>query len=154
MRTSRIFNQLEGNWVFTRIIHGPEIRAQVTGNAKFIRDSIDNNPSLFYREEGELTTNNLTTPIYKEYLYLLSKTNISVYFSNNKEQGNLYHTLEFQDAEKNIETWKATAFHLCGQDSYNTEYIFQNKEEKFKIIHTVKGPNKNYTSDTTFERSI
>lgn len=154
MRTSKaseVFNLLKGNWNFTRTIPGAGV---AKGRANFIASNMDNDSSLIYREEGKFEYGGSTVPVYREYMYQLAGVDLSVYFFNNGKQGDLFHTLKFDEDKESSEIWQATAFHPCGQDTYDTKYIFYTNDKEFEIQHVVKGPNKDYVSKTTFERSF
>lgn len=124
---------------------------------------------LLYHEQGELKTENgLTLKANRRYIYRYNtdEDKISAWFvkENTKQQEGkeevdyLFHDLEFEQSGKG---WIAKGDHLCDKDMYWAMYDFripklaeEGEELKvFGIRYKVKGPSKDYTSDTAYERT-
>ena len=100
----------------------------------------------------------LAFPAERKYIYRFNPDDekISVWFvkDNNGEDDidYLYHELEFEPKDGR---WIARADHLCEQDMYWAFYDFRldastTAIEKWGLRHEVKGPSKDYTSDTAY----
>lgn len=115
-----------------------------------------------YTENGTLTTSSgASIPANRRYVYRYREVDdqITVWFV--KPDGltvdYLFHGLEFSfmNSAKSNEHCVAKADHLCINDMYKTQYEFGFRGislSKFKMIHNVKGPQKDYTSDTSYDR--
>ncbi|KAK6505815.1 hypothetical protein TWF481_007706 [Arthrobotrys musiformis] len=138
--------------------------------------------TLLYTETGELvTTTGLTLRANKKYIYTYSPTDdkISAWFvkeqsrgqgqkgnDNNTKDSNveidyLFHELVFAEQGEGSGVssadgkWKACADHLCIKDNYSARYEFDIKGEEVRswvLRYDVKGPAKDYVSETRFER--
>ncbi|HSX13327.1 MAG TPA: DUF6314 family protein [Chlamydiales bacterium] len=148
--TQTIFNHFEGSWQFKRITpHGKMI-----GVARFTNKTPN---ELHYREEGlfiretipkvssEDDNEQYTHKIFQEYIYRLENDKIVIYF--NEKPPRLFHRLEFTDDSQ------AFGFHLCKSDQYEAFFHFESPE-KFTVTYLVKGPKKNYTINTTFQKYV
>lgn len=140
---AHIFHGFEGSWKFHRVI---STQGNAEGIAQFTPRKADKD-CLDYREDGTFYANNgKTYKIFREYLYRLEKDTISVYFAEKPPR--LMHTLEFI-----FPTLKsAKALHQCDCDLYEGFYEFD-FPEAFNLSYSVKGPKKNYTISTRFERA-
>jgi hypothetical protein len=151
LNTSKIFKNLQGNWKIWRTIpnHG-----EMEGIVFFKNIDAETN-ALHYCEEGVFTTvsgESLNTN--REYVYRYEDDEISTYFvdknaaDDKPKTDRLFHTLIFSASSTTV---KATAEHLCERDKYVAIYDFYNDDE-FKITYQVKGPAKDYVSNTIFKR--
>ncbi len=144
--TSAIFHFLEGTWHFTRRISH---YGQMQGTATF-RKAPSNGNQLHYREDGQLQSNDGTSmTAFREYNYRLENGVISVYFTDQK----LFHTLIFDQTASDHTTITATATHLCECDTYDATYTFKIPNEFF-LRYTVKGPKKEFSIETIFQRNV
>jgi Family of unknown function (DUF6314) len=142
-RIAHIFQSFEGHWAFDRLI--PD-QGTVDGSARFQKRESDSN-TLDYREDGVFhTAEGKTLKVYREYIYRLENEKISVFFAETPER--LMHTLEFK--YPTLES--ATAIHKCDCDTYSAIYKF-NFPDIFSISYSVNGPKKEYSINTTFQRS-
>ncbi|KAK6532688.1 hypothetical protein TWF281_006866 [Arthrobotrys megalospora] len=152
-----------------------------TGSATFTpHDSSPS--SLLYSETGELKTENgLTLRANKKYIYRYDEVDdkISAWFvkesrggsgDNNDNSGNaisgvepdyLFHELVFgqdvsvQDIKTADGKWTAAGDHLCIKDNYSARYEFTLKDGEltgWSLRYNVKGPAKDYISETRFQR--
>lgn len=129
------FALFEGTWVFNRSISGSGTSA---GKATYIKEGSD---TLLYREDGLFTNlDGVSFQNFRMYCYRLENGLISVYFTDGKP----FHTLQF-DGDK------ATGHHLCACDHYDAEYLFE-APDRFRLSYKVKGPKKDYTIETLFQK--
>jgi hypothetical protein len=135
-----IFRMLQGVWAFDRQVTPG---GTMTGRAVFEQAG---HSTYDYEEQGSLTLDTGTThDVARRYSYRLIDNEIHVYYADGVDSGKLFHVLDAADERV------AQAEHLCGQDLYKSKYEFD-LPYGFKIIHEVKGPKKDYLSETTFMR--
>lgn len=135
----QIFKTLRGTWRLSRQI--PE-HGTMTGTATF--SPLLDDPSLFYREEGIAHLMGTSHHFFKEYIYRYENSCITIYFHENPKR--TYHSLRFDHG-----VYKAE--HQCNLDHYHSRYDFRDIEKgKWSIECQVKGPKKDYTIHTQFER--
>lgn len=122
-----------------------------------------------YTESGSFTTNNQTFQTTRRYIYKFdSETGgISVWFV--KQDGEtvdyFFHELDFarkpevgsvlEDGVDAEGGWKAAAEHLCEEDMYWPAYRFVYRQAQmgnFWVRYKVKGPRKDYVSETVYQR--
>lgn len=114
---------------------------------------------MLYAEDGELTTlQGMVLRGRRQYVYRLKEeVGISSWFvkADGLTVDYLFHTLAFEDDEK--EGWKAVgSSHLCVEDYYESDYRFYFDGvdiDKWELGYQVNGPNKNYSTKSTFTRS-
>jgi hypothetical protein len=138
------FFSLEGHWRLQRSIPatGKMSAATMNGTASFAKAG-DN--ALHYEEQGTLVQENgARFQASRKYVYRYKDEKISVFFA--EEQERLFHHLEFQG---NI----AVASHLCICDQYDALYEFPDPHT-FQITYFVKGPKKDYSIHTIFNRIL
>lgn len=133
----KIFDSLEGHWQWRRTISE---QGTAQGKASFTRLSPT---QLAYREDGLLSTQSTDFKMFRTYTYQLEEENISVFFAGHTNS--LFHRLQFTSPIT------ASASHLCLCDHYEATYTFLNPTT-FRLTYQVKGPKKDYTIDTTFEK--
>jgi hypothetical protein len=141
-----IFARLIGTWQFERTIVNTiqsNLSGTVIGEATF--SPVVNNPTtLYYLEKGKLRTNNgMEFNVSKSYLYRETQSGkINVHSDED------HHPLLFSlNPDKQ---GCAKASHFCVNDVYDAGFKFG--ENEFAIDYVVQGPNKNYTSRTTYKR--
>lgn len=124
-----------------------------------------------YIEEGELATDRgITMRVSRRYVYRYQEhtDQMTAWFvkpEDSKSVDYLFHGLRFQvpgDESVTASTihdvdrgWVATGHHLCIDDDYNSRYLFRFRGaalERFKIGYEVKGPKKDYMTDTWYTR--
>lgn len=140
-----IFRHLEGTWGFKREISG---EGKAEGKAFFRKSST---PLEFhYREDGFfINTKGEKFKTFREYIYRYENGTISVYFTDPPDK--LLHTLIFFNSSS-IPPFMAHAKHLCECDTYDATYQFDS-HCTFTLTYAVKGPKKNYTIETYFEKN-
>lgn len=125
---------------------------------------------LLYSEQGELVTDNgLTLKANRQYIYRYNadEDKISAWFikeetklSNGKEEiGDIFHDLEIHNAGQ---AWIGQGEHLCELDMYWAYYEFRlpkvaeegQEMNLFGVKYKVQGPQKDYTTDTAYERTF
>lgn len=136
---------------------------------------------LLYTEQGELKTDNgFTLKANRKYIYRYNDKDdkISAWFvkeetkdqKGKEEVENLFHDLEMEDGKTAV---VARGEHLCSKDMYSAYYEFRmpkvselnaededdeedDEDEEMKVWglrYKVKGPQKDYTSETAYERT-
>ncbi|EMC95997.1 hypothetical protein BAUCODRAFT_123275 [Baudoinia panamericana UAMH 10762] len=125
---------------------------------------------LLYSEQGELRTDNgFTLRANRKYIYRYNadEDKISAWFvkedtkqtDGGEEVDYLFHGLEMEDKPQ---AWIGKGEHLCELDMYWAYYEFRmpkiveegHSMDVFGVRYKVKGPQKDYTSDTAYERAF
>jgi hypothetical protein len=171
----KVFQLIQGSWKISRKIVGT---GHLNGFAIF--DPNPNDPNeLFYSENGIFVFDDGNSlEASKKYIYRFINNDIYVYFneksspssslsSSSSEDANtmsasnhsinefLFHKFGMDRVEETKESFELRALHLCADDIYNVIYEFDlNKPQEFKIAYDVKGPKKNYVSQTLFQKKI
>ena len=156
----KIFNSLHGSWRIHRKIAGA---GYLDGYAQFNKNP-NNTNELFYQENGIFFfEDGKSFEASKRYIYSILNDDIYVYF-NDKSDGDvendankrrLFHTFGISKTQlrQDQNSLIVEALHLCIDDKYQVKYEFKfNNLNKFLIIYDVKGPKKNYVSETSFEK--
>lgn len=171
-----IFDSLKGSWRLRRSLDSvlPGFPSGIfEGTATFkSREPTAHSVAgeLLYSEQGELKTDNgMTLRANRKYIYRYNadEDKISAWFvkegtkqSEGKEEVDyLFHDLEM-DSEGNA--WAGRGEHLCELDMYWAYYEFRMPKvveegkgmDVFGVRYKVKGPQKDYTSDTAYERTF
>ena len=173
---SVIFESLKGSWRLKRSLNSvlPGFPSGIfEGAASFT----SRKPSahgiageLLYAEQGELKTDNgLTLKANRKYIYRYNADDdkISAWFvkedtkmnDGNEEVDYLFHDLEMQQSG---DGWVGKGDHLCNMDMYWALYDFRSTKsanargamDVFGVRYKVKGPEKDYTSDTAYQRIL
>lgn len=158
-----IFRGLEGTWKLHRRLTSelPGFPSGTfTGTATFRPHTAFNNSSFLYHETGELVTDTgLTLRANRKYIYRYSPADdkISAWFIKEPHEDGqedvdyLFHEMEFEVLENR---WIAKGDHLCDMDMYWVFYDFRLADgmNKWGLRYKVKGPQKDYSSDTAYER--
>ncbi|KAK3063527.1 hypothetical protein LTS18_014810 [Coniosporium uncinatum] len=171
-RSATLFKALNGPWSFDRslaskLAHTPS--GTVTGTATFlpiVPTSESSAAEYLYTEEGTMTTSQgLQMNTRRRYIWRLSKATetsspaVSVFFvkHDNFSPHGLFHHLQFSKSPSQI--IRASGSHWCEPDQYEAEYEFSAKGRDgpislgdFSITYHVKGPQKDYTSVTSFSK--
>ncbi|MGJ7507686.1 DUF6314 family protein [Variovorax sp. GT1P44] len=134
-----VFDGLEGTWDLVRTI---ENQATMTGVAVFTPQPV---AMLKYREECRVRlADGKAFDAHREYRFERSADGFSVYFG--EEPLRLFHRIRIvPDAVALF----GSAPHLCAPDTYDSSYRFL-VDGTFTIRHAVRGPRKDYVSDTVF----
>lgn len=131
-----------------------------TGTATFKPHSAFDGSSLLYHEVGELITEQgYKLLANRKYIYRFSPDDekIAIWFvkepapETNEEIDYLFHELEFSFLDQR---WIAKGDHLCEKDMYWAFYDFRLEDnmKKWGLRYKVKGPQKDYLSDSAYER--
>lgn len=168
-----VFRALQGHWAMHRTIESalPSFPSGVVdGVASFHprAPTLDESGQEFdleylYVESGTLTlSNGASMTVRKRYVYRYSEANdeLSAWFvkpNNDLEVDYRFHNFCFVPPEEaqNSGACIARADHLCVKDMYWTEYRLPMKGislHDFETKHTVKGPHKDYVSNTKYTR--
>ena len=162
------FRALQGNWNMSRSLRSARDdfpSGRFTGRASFhLRRPTDPDFDFeyLYEEQGTLTTDHgAKMDAHRRYVYRYEENadKITVWFvkPDGKAVDYLYHELGFEKPKDNEQqpAWLAKADHLCEADFYYSQYRFEFNGvalKGFTVRHTVTGPKKDYTSETTYER--
>lgn len=154
--SSRLFNLITGSWKISRQIHGIGL---LNGDAIFSLNP-NNSEELFYSEKGIFKFNDAKSlAATRKYVYRHSGDDILVYFDDKLQSTDDYryfHRLNINSTDLSHEEHDAFELkdvHLCGEDTYNVMYKFNfEKQDEFLIEYNVKGPNKDYLSETIFKK--
>jgi hypothetical protein len=171
-----IFDALKGYWHLKRSLNSTLAgfpSGTFTGTASFSsrKPTAETTAGeLLYSEQGELRTDTgLTLIANRKYIYRYSsdEDKISAWFVKEQTKSSdgaeevdyLFHDLEMEPAGKEGE-WAGKGEHLCEMDMYWALYQFRLKAvaeegsemDVFGVRYRVKGPQKEYTSDTAYER--
>jgi hypothetical protein len=126
-------------------------------------------PDLLYEENGKFETNKgFSFDVSRRYIYTYNNTKdtLDIYFAKAVpptsvpvaaasvpyERDYLFVSLSFAATPNG---WLGTACHPCGQDLYNSRFLFAFRGvflSSIRIEYTVKGPHKDYLSVTTLNR--
>ena len=173
--TAAIFESLRGSWKLRRSIGSvlPGFPSGIfLGNATFTPRPPSAHSvaaELLYAEQGELKTENgYTLKANRKYIYRYSadEDKISAWFvkeetkqkHGEEEVDYLFHDVETEHAKQG---WVGKGEHLCERDMYWAYYEFRLPKvveegqgmDVFGVRYKVKGPQKDYTSDTAYERT-
>ena len=145
----------ESKWTFERRLTGKPSDGIAHGQAQFL---YSNSEELLYKEQGKLIlSSGNPLDITQKYLYVYNASDdlLQVYFvDEHNQRTSLFHTIHFQPKETSSFGWIAHGEHLCGQDHYSTSYLFVFNGidlSRVEITYTVKGPAKDYISQTIFQ---
>ncbi|KAI5253821.1 hypothetical protein E4T42_02711 [Aureobasidium subglaciale] len=158
-----IFKSFAGTWKLCRSLTSalPGFPSGTfTGTATFKPHNAFGASSLLYHETGELVTEQgYKLLANRKYIYRFSPDDekISIWFvkepapEGGEEVDYLFHELEFSLLE---ERWIAKGDHLCEKDMYWAFYDFRMEDsmKKWGLRYKVKGPQKDYLSDSAYER--
>ncbi|CAD6578638.1 MAG: hypothetical protein ASARMPREDX12_008917 [Alectoria sarmentosa] len=166
-----IFNSLKGSWKLLRNLDSllsTYPSGILEGTAIFTQrlptdEGYD--AEYLYSERGEFKTQQgLTMEATRQYVYRYSRTTdvISVWFvkpDDGSAVDYFFHKLDFRETGHGIgsglESWSASGYHLCVEDNYNANYLFQLRDSKIAQWHAVfdvHGPKKDYVAKATYTR--
>jgi len=169
-----IFASLAGTWTLHRRLtsslpYYPS--GNFTGTATFTPHHSFSGSSYLYHETGSLATDTgLTLRANQRYIYVHNRENekLSIWFTKSEGKSSfdaltapedeeidyLYMELEME-WNGAVAGWKGVGDHLCELDLYSGLYDFRVQGEReemtrFGIQYRVKGPEKDYLSETAF----
>ncbi|KAI7557468.1 hypothetical protein KC343_g12290, partial [Hortaea werneckii] len=177
--TSAIFDSLQGSWRLKRNLNSalPGFPSGIfEGTATFsprVPTAHTTAAELLYAEQGELKTENgFTLRANRKYIYRYNavEDKISAWFvkedtksdEGKEEVDYLFHDIETEKANSSAAT-VGRGEHLCEKDMYWAYYEFRMPQvmeegergmDVFGVRYKVKGPAKDYTSDTAYERTF
>ena len=138
-----ILEFLVGAWTYDREFDNGN---SGIGTVDFIKNKLY---GLEYSELGTLNIVDGTVLTAKrKYFFNANENNLETYFFETPKI--LFQGIEFKIRGENI-IGKAT--HHCGDDFYDSEYVFK-ANGTFQIKHKVVGPKKNYVSITNYRKVI
>lgn len=163
------FSQLSGEWNMHRKITNflqTEFAGNISGSATFqprTPTSDEAKLEYLYSESGVFETAlGAKMDVRRRWIWRLSGHGaISIHFVKADEESEdyLYHVLAIQESscdDGGNEVLKACADHLCEADFYKSFYEFYTPAKRlsnFIVKHEVKGPAKDYISETRYSRN-
>lgn len=154
----KIFQGLQGRWDLSRTLLSTNQKfspsGKVQGVAKF---TLISENEMHYSENGRFTTDTgKEFEVKAEYIYLynVKEERVEKYFSQKGNKTNRFYILKIENSKTNKDI-KVTGEHQCSNDNYRATYKFLGGADfnKFVLTYHVKGPSKDYVSETIFERS-
>lgn len=172
-----IFEGLKGSWRLRRQLNSV-LPGFPSGTFEGVATFTEREPTsqsasgeLLYSEQGELKMENgIILKANRKYIYRYDseEDKISAWFvkeetkqSEGKEEVDyLFHDLEMTSSSTG--EWAGRGEHLCELDMYWAYYEFRTPKiaeegdpmNVFGVRYKVKGPQKDYTSDTAYERTF
>ena len=175
---SGIFNAMQGDWELNRSLKSG-IPTYPSGTFKGTANLISRPPTdvaydaeYLYTEEGYLETEQgLCLQGSRRYVYRYerAKKEITAWFvrpGSEAAADYLFHNVDFNSAvserqeqyeQDHALIQKASGYHLCIEDQYKAEYGFlQNRGvlEEWSLRYDVTGPEKDYSADARYTRSL
>lgn len=172
----RLFTILEGKWKLFRTFQSSNSNypsGTLEGTAIFERrapTSPDYDDEYLYTEDGQfLTEQGLRLGAHRHYVYRFQKGMkvVTAWFvkpSDNSSVDYLFHKLEITSIEnqpfgsmkdRNTQFVKARGHHLCIDDDYYANYLFEFKGlncSEWGVEYIVKGPKKDYIANSKYLR--
>ncbi len=137
-----VFDRLMGEWHLQRTIEG---QATMSGVARFT--ALETGGMLKYREEGRIRLpDGREFDGHREYVFERAPSGFVVHFAETPPR--LFHAIAIV---RDGDALAGSATHLCTPDTYDSSYRFL-PDGSFTIRHVVRGPRKDYLSDTVFTR--
>ena len=167
-----IFDSLKGSWRLKRSLNSalPGYPSGIFEGTAIFSTRANSASEFLYAEQGELKTENgFSLKGNRKYVYRYDADadRISAWFVTEDSKLNagkekvdyLFHDLEVKQTETG---WVAEGEHLCDKDMYWAFYDFSSPSivergqemDVFGVRYKVKGPNKDYTSDTAYQRTF
>jgi len=169
------FRAMQGSWNIRRDLKSAKTTypsGRFTGVANFhprLATDREYDAEYLYIEDGEFVTDTgMTMKGSRRYVYRYqeNKDAITAWFvkpDDGKSVDYFFHELQFHVSNKECKSslldqkgWSATSHHLCVPDNYYVTYLFQFRGAalgRFRVQYQVKGPEKDYISETWFERA-
>lgn len=152
IQSSKILDLLKGKWSLDRKLINKinkSLSGTASGTSEFTEDKKN---SLLYKEAVSVHFNNgfesHSTASYKFQIEDGKLNQCRIISSPVESKEGYMFELNFFSDNSNI---LASSSYICGKDNYRVEYIISNNN-KFVITYTVLGPEKNYTTETKFQR--
>ena len=133
-----LMDLLAGRWRLDRRV---STGISMHGTADFIRRTPD---VLFYHEEGRSDLAEFT----RDFCYLFEGPDLKIFYADGPDSGKLF--LTFPGLNETALPASAAASHLCGADVYDAAFTFSGGV--FTTDFTVRGPNKDYSIATRYEK--
>ncbi len=145
IKSTYILKLLEGKWSLSRTLENSiDSKLSAEANGETTIEIVDDRTLSYLENVKTLFKNKIEIKGKASYKFQLDDGKLHQYTNDE----NYMFELEFftHNSERH-----AQASYMCGQDRYNVEYIFRNNDN-FTVTYEVLGPNKNYTTNTNFER--
>ena len=139
-----LFSYLQGNWNLSRTINDlyQNMSGVMSGRVELVkRTDIDGNPSLAYREEGELRFGDYQETVFRFYDFSFpSKRKAVVHFTD----GRIFHELDLSTG-----FWEPE--HLCEKDMYRGRFRIESRDT-WQSNWFISGPTKELVLDNFYQR--
>jgi len=165
------FTAMQGRWVLRRTLTSflPEFPSGKMQGVAWFHPRRSTDPKYIgeylYVEEGTLKTDKgFELRASRRYVYRYNEEADTIRAFFVKEDGltvdYFFNEAGFEAPRSDVEvtegkSWVANGSHLCEKDMYESRYEFRfvgARLEKWSIKYVVKGPRKDYVSETWFER--
>lgn len=151
---SKILNLLKEEWSLNRKLinaKDKDFSGSASGTTKFLE--CDEN-TLSYDERIKVNfVNGIEVDATATYKFQIEEDKLHQYLvtptSTEPKEDHMFE-LDFFTTSSQI---CSEASYICGSDNYSVRYSFHNNDS-FRITYTVSGPNKNYSTETEFERVL
>ncbi|KAI4097592.1 MAG: hypothetical protein LQ344_000325 [Seirophora lacunosa] len=177
LQSHRLFNALHGAWKITRTIKSA-LPSYPSGNFKGKATFERRKPSAegyhdeyLYSESGTFSADQgLTFQASRQYVYRYQASSdaISAWFVKPDDRSTvdyLFHELRMEDSRETDDRQasqdqlvvRASAYHLCVDDHYSPDYIFQLKNgilDDWSLTYHVKGPQKDFIAEACYTKSF
>jgi tRNA A64-2'-O-ribosylphosphate transferase len=161
-----------GDWDFQRTLIDRNAQVsnlmqgytEVAGKATFTQlHSVEKGEGVHLQETGRMNSSSQPIEVRRDWIWKIdaSQPSLKIYFTDPPDS--LYQEIKLEEDQVAKMTGKliliGKALHPCIDDLYDSEYSFfleqpSNIPTKFIIKHTVKGPKKDYVSDTEYNRVV
>lgn len=149
---NHIFNLLAGKWSLKRKFVN-NIDKDFSGTASGLTEFLENNDNaLSYHESvTALFDNGVEMKGAAYYKFCIEDSQIHQYLVSSISNETIEdHMFELNFSNSNNQIY-ASASYFCGLDKYEANYSFF-EDNKFNVTYTALGPNKNFITETEFEK--
>ncbi len=152
MKAGDFFEHLMGSWSFYRkliVNDAKSLSGTVNGTVVVVQIAVD---QLHYQENGQFISTQGTFNIQREYIYeyVEKEDKMEKFFCQNREKQGLFYSLVSDNRLLSTTNHLMLGKHLCAQDTYVANYLFEENNTNFTLTYKVSGPQKNYYSETTY----
>ena len=151
---SKILSLLKGEWSLNRKLintKDKDFSGSASGTTKFLECGEN---TLSYDESIKVNfANGTEVDATATYKFQIEEDKLHQYLvthTNTEPKEDHMFKLDFFSTHSQI---CAVASYVCGNDNYSVRYSFSN-DNRFSITYTVFGPNKQYCTETEFERVL
>ena len=133
-------SDINGEWIIRRNIDDKLNKRNFVLRGKAIFTTEEN--IFYYKETGVIKSDNFESKAHQDYTWIIKPNGWKINFSD----GSHFHDLELENTKQEV-------YHYCGNDIYKGKFAL-NLPKEYEVIWKVSGPQKNYTSHTSYNREI